>query len=86
MHLNPTFVSVGTELDEAFRNGTYLPPQLQTVYEILSAVQLKNVPIYLGLNDEGLAVEGGSFIRDGDEKLLQVLRHYNQSGELLPLH
>jgi hypothetical protein len=35
----------------------------------------------VGLNDEGLAVPGGSFNREEDEDLLEKLHHFNHTGD-----
>ncbi len=39
----------------------------------------KPISIYIGLSDEDLAVEGGSFIRPGDEMLIKKLEKFNQT-------
>ena len=80
MHLNPTFVANGTALETEFREGNYEPPQLQSVQKAALAAEKKQISLYIGLNDEGLAVPEGSFIRRGDETLLEKLRDFNQSG------
>ena len=71
MHLNPTYVASGTVLAEKFKAGQYSPPKLTDVAKaVLSGRQFlksRRINIFVGLNDEGLAVEGGSFIRPGDE-------------------
>lgn len=78
MHLNPTYVARGTSLEEAFKRGEYSPPLLRDV--AIAVMASKDVPIsiYVGINDEGLAVEGGSFIREGDEKTLERLKTFNR--------
>jgi len=82
MHLNPTYVSKGTNLEKAYREGNYTPPLLESVREAALHGEGKNVSIYLGLYDEGLAVEGGSFIREGneeDKKLVELLEEFNET-------
>ena len=81
LHLNPTYVAYGTMLEEKFKAGQYTPPKLIDVARaVLSGKYLslgKKINIFVGLSDEGLAVEGGSFIRSGDEGLLGVLQAFN---------
>jgi len=35
----------------------------------------------IGLFDEGLAVEGGSFLREGDEELVNKLERFNRTQD-----
>ena len=84
MHLNPTYVAKGTKLVEPFNNGDYVPPTLVDVAKsIISAKDLdnENFSIYIGLSDEGLAVDGGSFIRSGDDALIQQLSEFNKTQD-----
>jgi len=87
MHLNPTYVAKGTSLEEAFLNGSYTPPTLEMTKQSVLHAKSKQISIYVGLFDEGLAVEGGSFIRgtEEDKKLLKELGNFNetQNYELL---
>ena len=39
----------------------------------------KPLSIFIGLFDEGLAVEGGSFLREGDDELVQLLEQFNRT-------
>lgn len=78
MHLNPTYVATGTPLAEAFANGEYTPPTMTDVIEAVKYGKGKGISIFVGLNDEGLAVEGGSFIRQDEEKLMEVLEEFNR--------
>jgi hypothetical protein len=79
MHLNPTYVAKGTILEEEFKNGKYLPPKL---VDVLSAVKYgrgKKISIFVGLFDEDLSVEGGSFIRKGDDEVVERLHEFNRT-------
>ena len=78
MHLNPTFAGKGTPLAHAFQDGEFVPPTLQHLARAALHGEGKGVPIFLGLNDEGLAVEGGSFRRPGDEPVVARLERFNQ--------
>ena len=81
MHLNPTYVAKGTPLEEAFREGKYTPPELESVTEIIRHAKDKKISLFIGLDDEGLAVEGGSFIREGDEALAERMQQFNRTQD-----
>ncbi len=81
MHLNPTYVAFGTPLESAFKNGEYTPPQLYSVKTILQEIKKPQISIFVGLYDEGLAVTGGSFLRQGDEELVKLLERFNQTQD-----
>ncbi len=81
MHLNPTYVASGTELERSFNRGDYSPPRLTSVCEALSRGEGKRIRIFIGLNDEGLAVEGGSFIRDGESERVKKLEEFNRTQD-----
>ena len=73
MHLNPTYVAGSTPIEAAFKQGKYEPPYLRDVAEAALRAQNSGLSIFLGLSDEGLAVPGGSFLRPGEEKLIEQL-------------
>ncbi len=81
MHLNPTYVARGTELERAFIRGEYKPPRLTDLSRAAYYGRDKNISIFLGLSDEGLACEGGSFIRPGDEELITILETFNRTSD-----
>ncbi len=81
MHLNPTYVATGTILEDAFANGKYQPPFIKDAIEAVLHAKNKSLSIFVGLSDEGLAVEGGSFIRPGDEPLIEGLDAFNKTGD-----
>ena len=81
MHLNPTYVASGTPLATAFQRGEYIPPQLIDVAKAALHAKGKNISLFLGLFDEGLAVEGGSFVRPGDEELIEQLEQFNRTQD-----
>lgn len=81
MHLNPTYVSIGSELENAFRRGEYLPVNLGEVEELVASMEGHRISIYVGLNDEGLAVEGGSFLNPETEDVLLRLRRFNRTQD-----
>jgi radical SAM enzyme (TIGR01210 family) len=81
LHLNPTFVAAGTMLEEAFREGRYTPPLLHDVAAAARHARNKPFTIFIGLATEGLAVEGGSPIRQGDEGLVEQLEQFNRTQD-----
>jgi radical SAM enzyme (TIGR01210 family) len=85
MHLNPTYVAKGTALAESFAAGDYAPPRLYDVARAALHAKGKGISVFVGLYDEGLAVEGGSFIRPGDDELIGVLEAFNRSQDFSAL-
>lgn len=81
LHLNPTYVAAGTELEKAFREKRYEPPTLRDVARAVLPALGEPISVYLGLYDEGLAVEGGSFLRPGDEAARKTLEQFNSSQD-----
>lgn len=79
MHINPTYAARGTPLEDAFQEGRYQPPLLMDVARAVAHARDRNLTIYIGLFDEGLACEGGSFVRPGDENLLLQLAEFNRT-------
>jgi archaeosine synthase beta-subunit len=78
MHLNPTYVAGGTVLERAFREGQYSPPRLRDVAAAARHARDKPVSVFIGLNTEGLALEGGSPVRAGEEELVTQLENFNR--------
>lgn len=82
MHLNPTYVAKGTKLERSFQDGLYRPPYLLDVARAVCSAADKKISIFVGLFDEGLAVPGGGFIREGDDGLVAALTCFNQTQDL----
>jgi len=85
LHLNPTYVAFGTALERSFRSGEYAPPQLADVARAALLAEGKPITLYVGLSDEDLACEGGSFVRPGDEALIAALERFNRSQDFAGL-
>jgi uncharacterized Fe-S cluster-containing MiaB family protein len=81
MHLNPTYVAIGTALEQAFHKGGYTPPSLESLRQAVLTARDKKISVFVGLNDEGLAVPGGSFIREGDEALVKRFEQFNRTQD-----
>jgi radical SAM enzyme (TIGR01210 family) len=78
LHLNPTYVARGTQLEREFKKGSYSPPLLYDVARAVLHGEGKPISIFVGLNDEGLAAEGGSFLRAEDGDLIEQLEVFNR--------
>lgn len=81
MHLNPTYAAAGTALATAFKEGDYVPPRLEDVARSALAAREKDLSIYIGLSDEGLALPGGSFLRAGEEWMVKRLEQFNRTQD-----
>ncbi len=81
LHLNPTYVAAGTQLAEAFDRREYAPPFLRDVARAARGARGKPLTVFIGLNDEDLAVAGGSFIREGDERVVAELERFNRTQD-----
>lgn len=68
-------------LEERFRQGEYSPPWLRDLARAALHGGGKPLSLFLGLSDEGLAREGGSFIRPGEAPLLEKLEAFNRSQD-----
>lgn len=86
-HLNPTYVARGSALEKEFREQGYTPPRLWSVVDILLAVEGRGLLVQVGLDDETLAVEGGTFHNCGacDEAVRAALREFSARQEYAPL-
>lgn len=81
LHLNPTYVARGTALETAFRAGRFSPPRLQDVMTAVLHARDTVLSVYVGLHDEGMAVDGGSFVRPGDEAAVRSLAEFNRTQD-----
>jgi radical SAM enzyme (TIGR01210 family) len=81
LHLNPTYVARGTALETDFAEGRFTPPRLIDAARAAQPAGEHKLSIFIGLSDEGLAVPGGSFIREGDEHLVAELERFNRSQD-----
>lgn len=81
MHLNPTYVATGTALEKDYRSGNYSPPRLEDVARAAMAARNKDISVFIGLSDEGLAVPGGSFLRPGNRWMVKPLERFNRTQD-----
>jgi hypothetical protein len=80
VHLNPTYIAKGCSLTDDMIKYGFLPPELSSVLDVLKVASEYGVPIYVGLDDEGMAIEGGTFRSTGLNKEITVaaLKAYNR--------
>jgi radical SAM enzyme (TIGR01210 family) len=81
MHLNPTYAAIGTALEKAYLSGHYSPPRLEDVARATMAARNKDLSIYIGLSDEGLAVPGGSFLQPANRWMIEPLEKFNRTQD-----
>ncbi len=86
IHLNPTYVAFGTPLEESFKRGEYAPPMLVDVARAAIHAEGTGIYVFLGLFDEGMAAPGGSFVRAGEETLVEQLELFNRTQDFGVLH
>lgn len=79
LHLNPTYVAFGTPLEKSFQEGNYFPPKLVDVAKAALYAENKGISVFVGLADEGQVCPGGSFIRNGEEKIAVKLGEFNRT-------
>ena len=59
----------------------YRPPYIADVACAALHAKGKGISVFIGLFDEGLAAPGGSFIRDGDAKMIKILEQFNKTQD-----
>ena len=56
--------------------------ELEFISRVLSEADTPTqLEIFIGLNTEGLALEGGSSIREGEDELVTLLEQFNRSQD-----
>ena len=84
VHLNPTYIAKGCRLTEELIAHDYKPPELASVIEVVKAAGNYGMSIYVGLDDEGLAIENGTFRSTGldRDKVVNALKSFNRHQDL----
>lgn len=84
IHLNPTYIAKGCRLTEELVAHGYEPPELTSVIDVVVASVRRGLPIYVGLDDEGLAIEGGTFQDTGvdRDRVVAALQAFNRHQDL----
>lgn len=80
IHLNPTYIARGCRLAEELLAHDYEPPELTSLVEVLRDCHRQGIPVYVGLDDEGLAVQGGTFQSTGvdRERVVAAVQAFNR--------
>lgn len=79
VHLNPTYIAKDCSLTDGMIKHGFKPPELSSVIEVLKSANDLKMPIYAGLDDEGMAIQGGTFRYTGldKEKTVKAILSYN---------
>ena len=80
IHLNPTYIAEGCSLTNEMLDSGFQPPELTSIIKVVEFASHLNISIYVGLDDEGQAVEGGTFRSTGldKEKAVKALLDFNR--------
>lgn len=80
VHLNPTYIAEGCALTQEMIDTGFQPPELMSVIKVVDYAHHLKVPIYVGLDDEGQAVEGGTFRATGldKDKAVKAIQDFNR--------
>jgi len=80
VHLNPTYIAKGCRMSDEMIKVGYEPPQLTSLIKVIIKASELNLPLYAGLDDEGMAVEGGTFKSAGldREKAVKAILEFNK--------
>lgn len=87
IYLTPMYVAEGSHLQLVSKPGAWVPPTIQSIYEVVIAGHAMGLPVYTGLWSEGMAGEGGDYRgRDGyDPVLRSALARFNRSADFTEL-
>jgi len=68
IRLNPAFAAIGSELYKQFEASNYTPPTLRDTYRVIECCRQRgsNLPIFVGLNNEGLTTSTASCFGNWD--------------------
>lgn len=80
LHLNPTYIAEGCRLTNEMIEFGFEPPELDSVIKVVKTAKELNMPIYVGLDDEGMAIKGGTFRSTGldKDKTVKALQRFNR--------
>ena len=87
IHLNPTYIAEGCRLTTELIEHGYEPPELSSILEVLKKAREYDMSIYAGLDDEGLAVQGGTFRSTGldKDKTVKAISAFNKHQDIKKL-
>ncbi len=80
IHLNPTYIAENCRLTTEMLEFGFQPPELSSVIEVIKVANELKMPLYVGLDDEGMAVKGGTFRATGldKEQTVNALKSFNK--------
>ena len=83
--LQPCFVAPDTPVERAFEAGSYRPPWLWSVIEVVERIAAQG-PVYVGLSDEGMDPQRGARnCGECDADVMAALTAFNQTQDAGPL-
>lgn len=82
-YLTPTYLARGSYLQATTAPGDWMPPTIQSIFDVVVAGHRMGIPVYSGLWSEGLAEENTDFRgRDGyDPKLHRAIIRFNKTND-----
>ncbi len=79
--LQPAFVARGTVIEKLYLDGLYRPPRIWSVIEVIKRVLPFNIPLQIGLSDEGLSAGRTVFnCQKCSLVLFDALRRFNSGA------
>jgi radical SAM enzyme (TIGR01210 family) len=80
IHLNPTYIAKGCRLTQELVDHGYQPPELASIIEVVLDAHRRGLPCYVGLDDESLAIEGGTYRSTGldRDRAVEAIRTFNR--------
>ncbi|MCP4805135.1 MAG: hypothetical protein GY913_04450 [Proteobacteria bacterium] len=84
IHLNPTYIAEGCALTDELVAAGYEPPELTSVIRVAEESIQRGMPLYAGLDDEGLALKGGTFQSTGldAERAVAAILSFNRHQDV----
>lgn len=83
IYLTPTYIAEGSHLQLTTEPGDWIPPTIQSIFEVVVAGHRMGLPVYTGLWSEELADESTDFRgREGyDPRLREAMVHFNRTRD-----
>jgi radical SAM enzyme (TIGR01210 family) len=83
IYLTPTYVAEGSYLQRTAGPGDWVPPTIQSIFQVLVAGHRMKLPVYIGLWNEELADEETDFRgREGyDPELRKAIVRFNRTHD-----
>lgn len=84
IHLNPTYIAAGCALTEELVAAGYQPPELRSVLRVARQSIERGMPLYVGLDDEGLALQGGTWRATGldADQAVAAIQAFNRHQDI----